>query len=170
VNHDELANDPAGRPPAGPLRDPDAYIELTLGEALHARIWINGRASDAIGQILAFADPARDRSAPRRMGLEPQLLPLIEAGLLSAGQELTWHRPRLRRTETVTVTADGRLTIPDGSVWPSPFQAAHRIAGHAANGWVRFVTADGRSLQDLKASLENRAPDLGTAAGEQSSA
>jgi len=165
VNHDDLANDHTGRPPAGALKDPDAYIELTLGEALHARIWINGRASEAIGQILAFAAPGRNAPGPRRVGLAPQLLPLIKAGLLSPGQELVWHQPRLRRTHTVTVTADGRLKIPDGTAWPSPFQAAHRIAGHQANGWVLFKTADGRSLQDLKTSLENREP--GTAAHDQ---
>lgn len=157
MNHDHRPVDPTRRPPAGPLNDPDAYIELTLGEALHARIWVNGGASDAIGQILAFADRGRTAPGPRRISrLEPQLLPLIEAGLLSPGQELTWHRPRLRRTHTVTVTAEGALKVPDGSVWPSPFQAALRTAGHPANGWALFATADGRSLQELRASLEDR--------------
>lgn len=159
MNHDDPANEHTRLPPAGALKDPDAYIELTLGEALHARIWINGRANEVIGQILALADPGRNAPAPRRTGLAPQLLPLIEAGLLRPGQELAWHRPRLRRTDTVTVTADGRLRIADGTAWPSPFQAALRLGGYPADGWVRFKTADGRSLKDLKTSLENPEPD-----------
>jgi hypothetical protein len=168
VNHDpNHAHDHTQAPPAGALKDPDVYIELTLGDALHARIWLNGPASDTLAQILAFANPARPAPGPRRGGLEPQLLPLIEAGLLRPGEELTWHWPRLHRTETVTVTADGRIKVPDGSAWPSPFQAAHRIAGYQGNGWVYFKTADGRSLQELKTSLENREPAPGLAAARE---
>ena len=133
---DEHAPTREGAHPArtGAWKDPEAYIELDLGATIHARIWVHAAASDAIGQILAFADPGRNAPGPRRVGLAPQLLPLIKAGLLSPGQELVWHQPRLRRTHTVTVTADGRLKIADGTAWPSPFQAAHRIAGHQANG------------------------------------
>lgn len=168
MNHDpNHAHDHTEAPPAWVLKDPDAYIELSLGDALTARIWLNGSASDAIAQILAFANPSRPAPGPRRGRLEPQLLPLIEAGLLRPGQELTWHRPRLRQTETLTVTADGRIRVPDGSAWPSPFQAAHRIAGYQGNGWVYFKTADGRSLQDLKTSLQSREVAPGAAAREQ---
>ncbi|MBR7830629.1 hypothetical protein KDK95_30285 [Actinospica sp. MGRD01-02] len=145
---------PGAPPPIGAIKDPEAYIELDLGAAVHARIWVYTAASAAIGQLLAFATASTGHGRTTRSGLAPQLAPLIDAGLLHPGQELTWHRPRLKRTETVTVTVDGRIELPDGTVWPSPFQAAHRIAGHPTDGWVRFKTADGRSLKDLRALLE----------------
>ena len=138
----------------------EAYIELSLGENAHARIWVTGDVGAAVREVLSLA---RDQSAPagRRAGkrIKPQLAPLIEAGLLNPGQELTWHRPRIGEQVTITVTADGQLRIPDGSVWPSPFQAASRITGYPADGWALFKAATGQSLADLKAALPNPDPE-----------
>ena len=88
--------------------------------------------------------------------MKGQLTGLIEAGLLTAGQELTWRRPRRGDQFALTVTADGQLQIPDGSTWPSPFQAASRIIGYPVDGWAVFTTATGQSLKELKATLNRR--------------
>ena len=138
----------------------EAYIELSLGENTHARIWVIGDAAAAVREVLSLA---RDQAPPAERrpgkGIKPQLAALIEAGLLDPGQELTWHRPRIGEHVTLTITADGQLKIPDGSVWPSPFQAASRITGYPADGWALFKTATGKSLADLKAALLGHDPE-----------
>lgn len=82
-----------------------------------------------------------------------QLKPLIGAGLLASGQTLTWTQPRLRRTHTATVTAEGRLRLPDGTTWYSPYQAAKELTGYSADGWKVFTDDQGRTLADLAAAV-----------------
>lgn len=139
-------------PPSG------AYIEFDAPN-FTARIWISGHAEAVVSEIAHLAQP---HPAPavrtRAQRTAPKLTALLDAGVLAAGQKLTWQRPRLGEQVSVTVTADGQLAIPDGTVWPSPFQAAYRIAGYPANGWELFKTADGQSLADLKTSLPEPAP------------
>lgn len=140
------------QPPSG------AYIELAAPN-FTARIWISGRADAVVSEIMHLAQPHPSPAVrTRTQRTAPKLTALLDAGALATGQKLTWQRPRLGEQVSVTVTADGQLAIPDGTVWPSPFQAASRIAGYPANGWELFKTADGHSLADLTASLTDPAP------------
>ncbi|WP_194894131.1 hypothetical protein [Catenulispora pinisilvae] len=150
-------------PPAG-FGDPGVYAELALSGKLTARIWVSANSRDLLTDILR-----RLAASPRqeyRRGLKPTLAPLLRAGLLEAGQELIWHRKRLGERLTVTVTADGQVQLPDGSVWPSPNQAAARLTGYPNDGWAVFRTADGATLADLKAlaSADSPEPDTKTIA------
>ena len=136
----------------------EAYIELDAPN-FTARIWISGCADAVVSEIAHLTQPHPSPAVrTRAQRTEPKLTALLDAGLLVAGQELTWQRPRLGEQVSVTVTADGQSAIPDGTVWPGPFPATYRIAEYPANGWELFKTADGQSLAALKASLTNPAP------------
>lgn len=102
-------------------------------------------------RFFGMNDPGPDRTTTAK-GLDPRLEPLIDAGLLAPGQQLTWDRPRLRVRHTVTVTDDGQVRLPDGTTYPSPHQAAKHLAGYPADGYAAFTTADGTTL----ATLSNR--------------
>lgn len=105
-------------------------------------------------RLLHLTDTGPD-PATSRTNIPPHLAPLLAAGLLAPGQQLTWNRPRLRTRHTATVTADGRLRLDDGTIHPSPYQAARHLAGHPANGYTAFTTADGITLAQLAAALTN---------------
>lgn len=143
-----------------PSEPSEAHIEPSLGNEISARIWVFGDPAATVRELLRHARGQPD-SPSRRAGdrIKPQLAALPDAGLLEPGRELTWDRPRLGDRLTATVTSDGKLRIEDGSRWPSPYQGAHRAAGHHAGGWVKFKTAAGRSLADLKASPTSPNPD-----------
>ena len=84
------------------------------------------------------------------------LAPLLQAGLLSDGDRLTFEQPRAGRTAFATVRADGRLTV-DGKpgTFSSPSKAATAVTGTQSNGWVLFRrVSDGRPLDQLREDLE----------------
>lgn len=92
----------------------------------------------------------RSANAPlgRRSG---SLMPLIEAGLVSAEDTLQHHQSRLRRTHTATVTADGWIEIPDGRAFPQPSPALKAQTGSSINGWGQYThMPSGRRLQELR--------------------
>lgn len=141
-----------GVPPTADLPNPAVYLELSLGAAMRARIWISRDAPDAFHTVLDFA---RTASGPwlERGGPKPgPIKDLIDAGLLAPGQTLTWHRRNKAETYQATVTADARLRLADGSVHSSASGAATYIAGHPVKGWQVFTTDDGHSLAQLIAS------------------
>lgn len=74
-----------------------------------------------------------------------------EKGLLHAGDIFEWRRPKLGVTYTATLTSDGKLKLPDGSLHDTPSGAAKAATGTAAvagpSVWRR--TADGRSIADI---------------------
>lgn len=80
---------------------------------------------------------------------------LLKAGLLQAGDGLTFHRPRLNETYTATVTARGLIALPDGSEYQAPSRAAAEVAGLSAiDGWSAWnVDRLSRSLFELRADL-----------------
>lgn len=145
-------------PPAtAELANPAAYIELTVGTALRANIWISPHAPDAFGALLDFTRNACGGLPPR--GPKPgPIKDLIDAGRLSVGQTLTWYRRNRNETHHATVTADARLRLADGTVHTTASGAALHITGYPTRGWHTFTTADGTTLAQLIASLSNTNP------------
>ncbi|MER0429357.1 DUF4357 domain-containing protein [Streptomyces microflavus] len=76
---------------------------------------------------------------------------LLQAGLLSAGTELTFHQRRANRRGRAVITAEDRLIV-DGhaSPFPSPSKAAEAITGNVINGWTLWHLPDGRTLDGLR--------------------
>lgn len=109
---------------------------------------------------------ARARVEQTISGRRIRVSDLLDAGLLEAGQELVWERPRLGQTYRATVAENGSLVIPDGRTFSSPSGAACEAASIPAyDGWYAW-TADGVALKDLRAELvEGLAtePDAGPA-------
>ncbi|MEV5798811.1 DUF4357 domain-containing protein [Streptomyces collinus] len=83
------------------------------------------------------------------------LAEIMKAGLLDAGTVLTFHQPRANRRGRAVVTADGQLIV-DGhsSPFPSPSKAAGAVTGNFINGWTLWHLPDGRTLDDLRSTLE----------------
>lgn len=93
------------------------------------------------GQSVGAAGGRRDGS----------LKPLIEAELVSAGDTLQHHQPRLRRTHTATVTADGWIELPDGRAFAQPSPALKAQTGSSINGWGQYThVPSGHRLQELR--------------------
>lgn len=82
---------------------------------------------------------------------------MLEAGLMTAGEELVWDRPRLGVRHTVHVRVDGTLILDDGRVYANPCGATTALGGNHQNGWNAFRRAsDGRTLGDLRTELRAR--------------
>lgn len=93
-----------------------------------------------------------------RQGQDVGLLALLNAGLLSAGDELAFARPRKGELHTATVTADGHLELADGRKFGSPSGAADACAeGVPQNGWAVWrVKDDGTPLSELRARFRGQ--------------
>lgn len=88
---------------------------------------------------------------------------LLEAGLLAAGDKLTYSRPRSGETYRATVTASGKLALDDGQEFPSPSGAAMAAAGTGAvDGWEVWAVKPGKYLRSVRQLLLERAAE-GTA-------
>jgi hypothetical protein len=82
---------------------------------------------------------------------------LLDAGLVTAGEELVWNRPSLGARHTVRIRGDGVLVLADGRVYASPCGAITALGGHHQNGWTTFRrVSDGRTLGDLRTELRAR--------------
>lgn len=78
---------------------------------------------------------------------------LLDRGLLEAGQELVWERPRLGAVYRAVVTENGSLRLEDGRTFSSPSRAAKEAANVPAyDGWYAWA-ADGVPLKDLRTKL-----------------
>nr|WP_237270407.1 hypothetical protein [Streptomyces caniscabiei] len=103
------------------------------------RVLLKGGAAAA-----ASADPA----GTRRAG---SLKPLIEAGLVAAGDKVRHHQSRLKRTHEAVITTDGWIEIPDGQAFPRPSPALKAQTGNEINGWGQYIhVPSGRRLQELR--------------------
>lgn len=54
------------------------------------------------------------------------------------------------------VQADGTVVLTDGRVYATPSGAASAMSGYPQNGWSVLTTADGRTLDELRADLRAR--------------
>lgn len=93
-----------------------------------------------------------------------QLSDLVDAGLLRAGQQLIWRRPRLGVEYRAAVTETG-IRLEDGREFASPSRAAIEAAQIAAyDGWYAWrVDADGgETLHDLRIRLAQQTSQSAT--------
>lgn len=104
-----------------------------------------------IGQIPGSSpSPARYEIDGRRVTITD----LLDAGLLQAGDSLTWDRPRVGTTYAATITDAGAIMLPDGRVFSSPSRAAMEAADVPAyDGWYAWRTEDDERLVDLRDQL-----------------
>ncbi|QIK65620.1 DUF4357 domain-containing protein [Nocardioides sp. HDW12B] len=89
--------------------------------------------------------------------LRGRLWSLVEAGLLSANDELLWHRRQQNKTYTAVVRSDGGLTLMGAAngEHDSPSSAAREAAGYEVNGWkVWRHTKSGKTLDELWSDRE----------------
>ncbi|MFD5316858.1 hypothetical protein [Streptomyces sp. NPDC127098] len=105
-------------------------------------------------ELLNSGKPTGDGTGGRRAGA---LKPLIDAGLVAAGDTLRHHQSRLKRTHEATITADGWIELPDGQVFPRPSPALQEQTGNAINGWSQYThVRSGSRLEDLRDKLAQR--------------
>lgn len=89
---------------------------------------------------------------------------LVEAGYLTAGDRLTFDRPRLGDRFTATIATNGRLQLPDGQVFRSPSRAAVAAVGKGSfDGWHAWALDDGKMLDDLRQQFLDEAAQETTA-------
>jgi hypothetical protein len=124
-------------------------VDLEVVAALHERGKFGETYNDVIREALGL------RRLDARVGgswvVRPRSLgDIVAVGLLRPDQIVTWHRSRLERTYTATVTADGRLRTGDGETYATPDTCATAVAGYPAKGWPNWRTEDGISLQELR--------------------
>ena len=82
---------------------------------------------------------------------------LLDAGLVTAGEELVWNRRNLGVRHTARIRVDGTLILADGRVFATPCGATAALCRSFQNGWNVFRRAsDGRTLGDLRAELRAR--------------
>lgn len=104
-----------------------------------------------------LAGKSRGRTA-RRSG-RVTIRQVMKAGLLAAGEQVVWNRPRKGERWVATVTESGMLRLEDGSEYSSPTAAARAAAGGKGSGglevWKR--SSDGRKLADIWRECRNSA-------------
>ncbi len=89
-------------------------------------------------------------------GRRVRITDLMDAGLLDAGDELIWDRPRLGVSYSGALTENGAIRLSDGSVHSSPSRAATTAANVPAyDGWYawRVPSRGSKSLNDLRRDL-----------------
>jgi hypothetical protein len=110
-------------------------------------------SDDAVLTFRLEGGEARLKPAPSSEPAGPPhgpLAALIEQGLLTAGERLYWHRPRLGKRFVATVLASGELEV-DGRRYRSPSDAATACAKNAVNGWSAWrKESDGTLLDELR--------------------
>jgi hypothetical protein len=135
---------------------PVTVLRVTLYEDGHGRRFLDiGADHELPSPNVEVPDSARRTPARFEVnGRRIELSDLIDAGLLSVGEVLRWHRPRLNHTYEAHVTENGSVRLPDGRTFSSPSRAAQEAAEvPACDGWVAWRVASGQRLADLRASL-----------------
>jgi hypothetical protein len=86
---------------------------------------------------------------------------LVEAGLLSPGEQLVWMRPQVGERHTCRVLTDGSLELEDGRIERSPSGAASAVGRGSFDGWVtwRAPNRGDRLIGALRAELETSRED-----------
>jgi len=76
---------------------------------------------------------------------------LLTEGLLNAGEVITLtHKGETREA---TILGDGKVSLPDGSVFTSLSTAAGAVTGRSTNGWAAWrVVRLGKSMADVRAA------------------
>lgn len=127
---------------------PYIYVDPVVMAYLRERQAPGDSHNDTIREHLGL--PTAPRPARTAPAIPGALMPLIVAGLLAAGDTLTWHRRRRDETHTVMVDEAGRLVTADGGVFHTPDTCASAIVGYPCKGWPVWRTATGATLQQLR--------------------
>ncbi|MFE9797037.1 DUF4357 domain-containing protein [Streptomyces goshikiensis] len=130
-----------------------ATLSIHFNPAVIARL-ASASNDDTIHVTLALGG-GETPSEPAAVVPHGPLAALMQAGLLEAGTELTFHQRRANRSGRAVVTADGQLIV-DGhsSTFPSPSKAAEAVTGNVINGWTLWQTRDGVTLDKLRSQLD----------------
>ncbi|MEV6523177.1 hypothetical protein AB0M43_14600 [Longispora sp. NPDC051575] len=120
-----------------------------------AGITVDATLRELLGLPPASPDEAMPVGQRIRWREGTSLKPLLDAGMLSPGQELTWHRRRRAETHTAIVRSDGRIFV-NGAACSTPGAAARHVTRSVGptDGWAAWRTADGHTLRDLRIRLE----------------
>jgi hypothetical protein len=91
---------------------------------------------------------------------------LLEAGLVSAGDDIIWKRRNSRLTFTAKILPNGMIKTTDGVSHNSPSMAARHVnMGISTNGWrVWQLASSKQSLYELRRILNSKSstpPNLG---------
>jgi hypothetical protein len=82
---------------------------------------------------------------------------LLDAGLVTSGEEVVWSRRNLGVRHTARIQRDGTLLLADGRLFANPSGATTALGGNHQNGWTAWRrVSDGRTLGDLRADMRTR--------------
>lgn len=110
--------------------------------------WARARDGVPLSRLRAPLPPGKVRSRVQ----EVPLTAMLASGVLKAGEELRFARPRKGVVHTAQVLADGQLRLADGRCYRTPAAAIAAAAGHTTtDGWRLWRCAsDNRALMDLR--------------------
>jgi len=118
---------------------------------------VMGLHADATEAAVGSPTPPPSISPPLVRGARGGVAELLDAGVVTAGEELVWDRRNLGVRHTVHIRADGSLVLADGRVYANPSGATTALGGNHQNGWGMFRrVSDGRTLGDLRTGLRAR--------------
>ena len=116
---------------------------------------VMGLHGDATEATVVWSEtPPPSTSPPLIKRARGGVAELLDAGLVTAGEELVWNRPRLGARHTASIRGDGTLILADGRVYANPTGATTALGGNHQNGWSTFRrVSDGRTLGELRTEL-----------------
>ena len=92
---------------------------------------------------------------PKPTAVPGRLLPLIEGGLLSAGDALSHHQVRKGREFGGVVDNQGWI-ITEVNSYREPSPALRDLVGSQIDGWANWThVLSGKTLKELRAELNN---------------
>jgi hypothetical protein len=110
-----------------------------------ARPFVDRTPNDVLRRLLLGERPG---PVPGKPG---DLLPLLQAGRLHAGDRLVHHQTRKGRIFAAEVTEDGYIKLEDGRRFATPSPALSACVGSQINGWGQWtVERTGQPLQELR--------------------
>jgi hypothetical protein len=128
------------------------FIDVATDHEVELTVTATAPGSDV--DTAPAATVRSDRARFEIEGRRIQVADLLDAGLLTAGEKLTWERPRVGKTYIGDITDTGSIRLHDGRAFSSPSRAAMEAADVTAyDGWYAWRTDAGRHLADLRAQL-----------------
>lgn len=98
-----------------------------------------------------MSSPLGSRNMRLGAGRRVRVRDLLNAGLVSVGDELLFDRPRSGEKHRAYVTESGAVRLEDGQEFGTPSRAAGAVAGISAiDGWTAWSTVSGESLDVLR--------------------
>lgn len=115
--------------------------------------------NDVLRRLLLDREPSESQKGtavpakrlPRRPGA---LTPLLEAGVVTAGDLVRHEQPRRRMVHEATITSRGWLELADGRSFATPSGALAEQTGTTINGWSYVHVPSGRPLWKLRAQIK----------------